>query len=111
SFVGTLGFLPPEQARAEEVDARSDLFQVGALLYWGLCGQPPNGTGSPGEILARAAAGHTTPIGELRADLPPPLARLIDKALSKDPAMRFGGALEMRSELREILRAAPESGS
>jgi eukaryotic-like serine/threonine-protein kinase len=103
---GTVAFLAPEQARAEGSDPRSDLFQVGGIVYWLLTGRAPNGGGPAGEILARAANGRPTPLSELRPDLPIEVHELVACALEHAPADRFDDAAQMRSTVQAALRGA-----
>jgi hypothetical protein len=109
-LAGTLEYLSPEQAHGREVDARSDLYQLGACLYHALAGQSPHGSGSRSEVLARVLAGDPLPIGRRRPDLPGAVRLVVDGALARDPESRFAGAAVMRDAVRAALAAAPDRG-
>jgi serine/threonine-protein kinase len=101
-LAGTLGWLAPEQARGEVCDARTDVWGVGALLYYSLCGRKPNGSLTLEE---RAATGDGAvpvplPVGLAGRPAPPPeLVRIAMKALSLVPAARFPDTVAFASEL------------
>jgi serine/threonine-protein kinase len=103
---GTLAYLSPEQAMLAPLDARTDLFSVGALLYEMLAGEPIYNDEDPRLVLARARAGDVGSLGLLRPDLPQPIIELVDRALASTPAGRFPSAALMLSDLE---RAAEQS--
>jgi serine/threonine-protein kinase len=96
---GTLELLAPEQACGEPPDAATDLYQLGATMYWALAGRFPHGTGTPAELVARAASRAAQPLRELRADLPAELVRVIERAMARARADRFASAAAMRAAL------------
>jgi hypothetical protein len=96
---GTLELLAPEQASGEPPDAATDLYQLGATMYWALAGRFPHGTGTPAELVARAAARAPQPIGEVRAGLPAALVAVIERAMARARADRFASAAAMRAAL------------
>lgn len=99
---GTLGYMSPEQARGQPLDARSDLFAVGALLHEMLAGKPPYDEQDPRLALARARAGDVTPFAETLSGVDPSLADLVDQALAAEPVERFPSAERMRKEVERV---------
>jgi serine/threonine protein kinase/Tfp pilus assembly protein PilF len=104
SVMGTIAYMSPEQARGEELDARSDLFSFGVVLYEMATGQQAF-TGSTsfviiGDILHKAP---TSP-ALLNPALPKELAQIINKALEKDRTLRYQSASDLRSELQHLKR-------
>ena len=87
--VGTLRYMSPEQAKAGEVDGRSDLFSLGCTMYYLLSGKPAFPGETVVECLKRRANGHPIPITDLRPDLPPRLVEVLDKLLANRPEDRF----------------------
>jgi tetratricopeptide (TPR) repeat protein len=88
TVVGTPEYLSPEQARAEPVDARSDLYALGLLLYEMLVGEPAYGASTQSESIAQRLVGPPPPIRTRRPEVPAWLERLLDRLLRSNPAHR-----------------------
>jgi len=102
SVLGTPPYLPPEQARGEPVDARADVYALGALLYQVLLGRQPYDRGI-GRALDRVIAGPPDPLAELEPGVPPELVAIVEKAMARDPADRYVDAGELAADLRRFL--------
>jgi serine/threonine protein kinase len=97
--VGTISYMSPEQARGQTVDARTDLFACGVVLYEMATGTLPFASDSLAGTIEAVLTRAPRPARELRRDLLPEIERAIDRALEKDPQARYQSAADMRADL------------
>jgi eukaryotic-like serine/threonine-protein kinase len=109
--IGTAQYLSPEQARGERVDARSDLYSAGCLLYELLTGRPPFTGDSPVAIAYQHVREAPVPPSRIDPELPAWCDAIVLKAMEKDPADRYQSAGEMRNDLQRALSGAPVAAS
>ncbi|HZO96526.1 MAG TPA: Stk1 family PASTA domain-containing Ser/Thr kinase [Gaiellaceae bacterium] len=109
SIVGTAQYLSPEQARGAGVDARSDLYSLGIVLYEMLTGRVPFTGEAPVEIAMKHLTAVPEPPSALRPEVPHDLDAVVMRALAKDPDQRYGSAEEMDADLARVARGVSVS--
>jgi hypothetical protein len=109
TMLGTVAYMSPEQVRTKELDARSDLFSFGSMLYEMATGKMPFEGASSGEICGAILHQKPRPVSQFNPEIPSQCEAIIDKALEKDLNLRYQHAADMRTDLQRLRRDS-ESG-
>ena len=107
AILGTASYLSPEQAQGQPVDARSDLYSLGCVVYEMVTGRPPFLGDSPVAVASKQVLEQPVPPSKLNSDVTPDLDAVILRALAKNPANRYQSAEEMRADLERARRGLP----
>ncbi|HVN42773.1 MAG TPA: serine/threonine-protein kinase [Steroidobacteraceae bacterium] len=99
---GSPAYMSPEQVQGLELDARSDLYSLGAVMYEMLCGQRPFRAGALGKLLRQVVQMPPEPLREVRPEIPEELEALVDRALQKDPNRRYRTGAELAADLTRV---------
>ncbi|HET9372953.1 MAG TPA: protein kinase [Vicinamibacterales bacterium] len=108
-ILGTVAYMSPEQAEGKAIDARSDLFSLGVLLYEMATGRRPFTGDTSISIISSIVKDTPKPVTEINPGLPRDLGRIVKRALAKDPERRYQTAKDLRNDLEE-LKASLDSG-
>ena len=111
TVMGTPSYMSPEQLAGNKVDGRADLFSLGVTLYEMLTGEKPFTGETVATLMFRIANAPHPRIEAARADLPPGIAAIIDKALAKDPEQRYQHGGELAKDLRALLAKSAGAGA
>ena len=104
TMLGTAAYMSPEQALGQEVDRRSDLFSLGAVIYEMATGRAPFEGSAPGAIINAIINKTPTPVAQLVPDLPAELGGILDRCLEKDPELRYPSARGLAADLKRLRR-------
>jgi serine/threonine-protein kinase len=110
ALMGTAAYLSPEQVEGKPATPASDLYALGCLMFAALAGAPPYDGDSAVAVAMRHLRDPVPPLRERRPDVPVAVERVVERALQKDPARRFGSAAEMDGALRKVgLASLPDA--
>src|SRR3954471_3758091 len=107
AIIGTAHYLSPEQARGEHVDARSDVYSTGCMLYELLTGAPPFAGDTAVAVAYQHVREDPMPPSRLESDVTSPLDAIVLKAMAKNPANRYQTAADMRADIERALAGRP----
>jgi eukaryotic-like serine/threonine-protein kinase len=102
-LVGTPNYMSPEQADGATLDARSDIFSLGTILYELLCGRRAFDGRTVDETLDQVLAANPKPVDRIRSETPPALVEIVRKAMAKEPSARYQKAAELRNALADFV--------
>ena len=104
TVVGTVAYMSPEQARGQEVDARTDIWSLGVMLYEMVAGRSPFDAPSRSDVLAAILDREPAPMARFAPDVPPELQRIVTKALRKDREQRYQTMKDLLLDLHDAAR-------
>jgi serine/threonine protein kinase/WD40 repeat protein len=102
SVMGTPNYMPPEQARGEPIDERADVYAIGAMLYHLLAGTPPYLGDDSERVLSTVVSTPPQPLAERARGAAPDLLAIADRAMARDPSVRYPSARELAEDLRRF---------
>ena len=111
TLLGTVAYMSPEQAESKPIDARSDIFSFGSVLYEMLCGRRAFSGSSKMATLSAILYKEPAPIAESVPDLPPELERILTRCLRKEPERRFQSMADLKVALDELLQEVNSSST
>ncbi len=111
AIMGTPAFASPEQLRGDTLDVRADIYSVGATLFTLLTDRPPFEGDNAVQVVANAVNRDSTPLDELRKDVPPALAGIVSRCLAKEPDRRYTSYAALRNALLPFSSREPEPAS
>jgi serine/threonine protein kinase len=99
---GSPAYMSPEQVQGHALDARSDVYSLGAVMYEMLCGQRPFRAGALGKLLRQVVQSEPEPLSQARPGIPPELEAIVSLALQKDPDQRYRSGAELAADLTRV---------
>ncbi len=109
-ILGTVDYMSPEQADGRPIDARSDIFSLGVVVYEMACGERPFKGDTSLSVLSAILKDSPKPLGEINPATPSDLTRIVRRCLSKDPEDRYQSAVDLRSDLDDLRQSPPGAG-
>ena len=109
TVLGTVGYMSPEQARGEEATTASDVFSLGCVIYEMVSGHPPFERSSAGETLAAILTEKPPLLSSPASDVSGQLQRILSRCLARDPQQRYSSAIELKTDLEQLVGSATES--
>lgn len=107
AIIGTPAYMSPEQAHGESIDARSDIYSLGIVLFEIITGREPYQAETPLSLLLKHINEPIPPISEFRSNVPEVVQLVVNKATAKDPDIRYVSATELAEDLRKALQGVP----
>jgi serine/threonine protein kinase len=111
TILGTVHYMAPEQVEGKEVDARSDIFAFGAVLYEMITGKRPFAGGTPASVIGAILKDEPPPVSRLQPLAPPALDHIVGTCLAKDPDERWQSAGDIKHELSWVASTPPATGA